>query len=616
MEKKITRKDFLKTVVFGAFGAAAAGCASQATPETVIVTQEVQVPVKETVVVTEQVQNTVKETVVVPEYQGGLPVPRNEVCIINETTVFRVFDKGNPFAPNAIIQSGYDQLIAARLMYLNWATGESINLLVEGYEYSSDYKTMTLTVRKGVKWNDGEAFTAKDIKFTIEMLKANPNLGWSSTMNQWVASVDAPDDFTVIFNLTDSNARFHWNFKQAWSCPIVAEHEWSGQDPTTYAAFPIIGTGPYKFHSAVPELRMLVFERVENWWGTEVLGYDPGAPYMIWQTSPPPDAEIQDLADNFIDHAHSYSSDKNLLDQSVALNPEVVLAPWRDPCPRGIWFNCGKYPLSKPEVRTAMFHCVDKKKAATSLYPWPTVPANYPWADWGGNDQYNYQDILDKYDADASVSYDLDKANQILDDLGFMPGSDGIRVDDQGNKMEFSIIVPQVGVTGEYPIGLDFAENLGKVGITASVKFQEMTPWNDALALGEFDISSHWWCGNWQEPPFFLGTTWQTKNMKPIGERDVANNWIRFSDPELDALAPKMEVTSPDDPAIKDMYKQAFEIFIKNMVSIPVIQTTFVMPFDTHYWKGWPDENNIYAVPFTWWTEFQFVLYQLKAAAM
>ena len=65
MEKKITRKDFLKTVVFGAFGAAAAGCASQATPETVIVTQEVQVPVKETVVVTEQVQNTVKETVVV-----------------------------------------------------------------------------------------------------------------------------------------------------------------------------------------------------------------------------------------------------------------------------------------------------------------------------------------------------------------------------------------------------------------------------------------------------------------------------------------------------------------------------------------------------------------------
>ena len=64
------------------------------------------------------------------------------------------------------------------------------------------------------------------------------------------------------------------------------------------------------------------------------------------------------------------------------------------------------------------------------------------------------------------------------------------------------------------------------------------------------------------------------------------------------------------------MYKQAFEIFIKNMVSIPVIQTTFVMPFDTHYWKGWPDENNIYAVPFTWWTEFQFVLYQLKAAAM
>ena len=622
MTKSIKRRDFLRTIALGAFAVGTASCAPQVVKETVketvVVEKEVEKAVKETVVVEKEVEKTVKETVketVVVEIEknlGGFPVPRDESIIINETTVFRIFDMSNPFIPNGMINSGWDQLIGARLMYLNWASGESVNFLVDGYEYNADYTELTFKVRKGVTWNDGEAFTAKDIKFTIEMLKGNENLGWSSTMNQWVDSVETPDDMTAVLKLTSPNARFHWNFKQAWSCPIIAEHEWSGKDPMTYKAFPPVGTGPYKFKQAIPELRTIIFEKVENWWG-EAAGYDGGPGYIVWQTSPPPEAEIQDLADNFIDHAHSYSSDAKLLRQSQKLNPSVVLAPWRDPCPRGIWFNCSKYPLSKKEVRWAMFHCVDKKKAAESLYPWPTVPANYPWADWGGNEVYDYADILDKYGASFDVSYDLAKAEKILDDLGFAKGADGVRVDDKGAKMEFTIVVPQVGVTGEYPIALDFAENLGKVGIKATVKWNEMPVWDEALQTGTFDISSHWWCGNWQEPPMAFAE-WQSYRVKPAGERATMGNWIRFSNEAFDPVSKSLEDTSPDDPKIKDIYKQAFEMFIDNMISIPVIQTTFVMPFNNTYWKGWPDETAINTVPFTWWPEFMFTVLALQKA--
>jgi len=182
-----------------------------------------------------------------------------------------------------------------------------------------------------------------------------------------------------------------------------------------------------------------------------------------------------------------------------------------------------------------------------------------------------------------------------------------------GDEDGVSFLVPQVGVTGEYPIALDWSENLKKAGISATVKWSDMTPWDEALQTGTFDISSHWWCGNWQEPPMAFAE-WQSERIKPVGERATAGNWIRLDDAEMTALAKKLENTSPDDPAIQDLYKQAFEQFTKLMVSIPVIQTTYVMPFNTHYWKGWPDETSIKSVPFTWWCEFQFVLYDLKKA--
>jgi peptide/nickel transport system substrate-binding protein len=616
VKKKLSRRDFLRASAMTAAGILAAGCAQptaveKVVKETVVVEKEVEKVVKETVVVQKEVEKVVKETVVVEKEVevavGGYPVPRAETLVINETGIQRIFDASNPFAPNAMI-GGWDQACSARLMYVNWASGESVNMLVEGYEYNDDFTQATFIVRKEAHWNDGEPFTANDIAFTVDMVKSNEALSWGSTMNQWVESMDVTDDYTIVFNLTNPNPRFHWNFKQAWSMPIIAKHEWEGKDPLTYKAFPPIGTGPYKYHSAVPEQRMHIWERDENFWG-KTLGYMAGPKYYIYQTGPPPEAEMADLADNFIDHAHSYTSDEQLLRRSQELNPEVVLAPWRDPCPRGIWFNCAKYPLSLPEVRWAFFHCIDKQKAANVLYPWPTVPAEYPFADWASNDPFMFSDILAEFD----TSFGTDKGAEILDGLGFMPGADGIRVDGEGNRMSYTIIVPQVGVTGEYPIALDFAENLGKIGVEATVKWTEGAVFDEMTSTGQFDITSHWFCGNWQEPPMTY-VDWQAWRIKPVGERATSGNWVRLNAPELDAATEQIEVMSPDDPAIVDLYREAFRQYMTYMPAVPVVQTTFVMPFNSHYWKGWPEEGNIYAVPFTWWCEFRFVLFDLKPA--
>jgi hypothetical protein len=369
-----------------AAGAVAVACQPQTVvvKETVEVEKEVEKVVKETVVVEKEVEKEVtkvveKEVTTVVEKEvekvvtvGGYPVPREETLVINETGIQRIFDSANPFVPNALI-GGWNQVCGARLMYLNWAGGESINMLIEEFEYNDDYTAITFYVRNQAHWNDGEPFTARDIEFTVDMVKSNTALSWGATMQQWVESMDVPDDFTITFNLTKPNPRFHWYFKQAWACPIIAKHEWEGQDPITYKAFPPIGTGPYKFHSAVPEQRMIIWERDENFWG-KALGYEAGPRYYIYQTGPPPEAEMADLADNYIDHAHSYTSDEQLLRRSQELNPAVVLAPWRDPCPRGIWFNCAKYPLSLPEVAGPSTTVSTRKKQPTYSTPGRRCP--------------------------------------------------------------------------------------------------------------------------------------------------------------------------------------------------------------------------------------------------
>ncbi len=537
-----------------------------------------------------------------------LPVPREESVIINETTVFRVFSSWNPFVPNAA-GNGYVQSALEHLFYINWATGEFINWLAEGYEYNEDYTQFTLKTRPEVHWNDGEPFTVNDVAFTIDMVKGNAALQWGTTMQEWVESTEIVDDQTLVINLTSANPRFHMFFAQAWSFPVMAQHVWEGQDPLTFRNHPPVFTGPYKLMQELEDRRMFVWERDENYWGKE-RGFFPGAKYYVVQTATVPEAEMADMEANLTDHTHSYTSDQQLLQRTVELNPETILAPWRDPCPRGIWMNNAKYPLSLPEVRHAINHLVNKEKAANVLYPWPTVPAEYPWADWGANDRFAYADILAEFD----LGYDPTKAAAILDELGFTAGSDGIRVDDQGNRLSFTILVPQVGVTGEHPIALDLAEEMGKVGIEASVKWSEMAPFNEAIQTGNFDLTSHWFCGNWAEPPLTFAN-FKSSYTKPIGElANTGFGWVRMQDPDLDEVVAQMELLSPDDPAIEELYREAFRLYLKNMPGIAVIQTTFVMPFNTHYWQGWPEEGNIDAVPFTWWSEFKFVLFNLEPA--
>ena len=78
----------------------------------------------------------------------------------------------SPFSPN--VNCGVDGLLYENLAYVNGVTGQETPMLSTGHQFSADNMTLTFTIRQGVKWSDGQAFSANDVSFTFNLLKQYP----------------------------------------------------------------------------------------------------------------------------------------------------------------------------------------------------------------------------------------------------------------------------------------------------------------------------------------------------------------------------------------------------------------------------------------------------------
>ena len=87
--------------------------------------------------------------------------------------------------------------------FYNAFAGEMIPWIATGHRFNDDYTEVTIDIRPGVKWSDGRPWTARDLVFTINMLRANaPDLSYSTDMDNWVAEAVAEDSLTARIRLT------------------------------------------------------------------------------------------------------------------------------------------------------------------------------------------------------------------------------------------------------------------------------------------------------------------------------------------------------------------------------------------------------------------------------
>jgi peptide/nickel transport system substrate-binding protein len=541
---------------------------------------------------------------------ANIPTPREQTVIIEQTPI-NVWDSFNPFIPNGEAgQYGITQLCREYMYYANFLTGEVTPWLAESYAYNADFTQCTLKLNPSVTWNDGEPFTANDVVFTQTLLLDNPQLNGAAAVIRDVKTVTAADAQTVVWDLTASNARFHYRFLAGIvsdGLRVVPQHIWAGEDPGTFKFNPPVQTGPYVLEEASASKLYYLWKKRPDYWNTAIL--DPAPQYVMIRQAGEIDTSVQAFLAGNLDDGGSL----DYLNQQMveSQNEQTSRFDFPDPCPRGMYFNIDSPSglFATPEGRWAISHLIDREVIATTIWQPPTRPATYPWADYEAWKAWAPDEVMDQFD----MTFSIDKANELLDAMGATERDGDTRILN-GTPLRLTMITPTRTSDLEYQIGSSFANTAKEAGIEIEVKSLPGSAFGDAFNTGDYDMTIHWLCGM-QFDPNQLYAGFHSRNYKPVGERtegDAAS--ARLQSPELDALIEQLDVIDVNAEASKTVFNEALAVFMQELPAVAPIQTTFPMLFSTAYWTGWPTPEDPYTIPANWWGQFLFAIGRIKPA--
>lgn len=527
-----------------------------------------------------------------------LPVPREETLVIEDTaTPISIFDSFNERIPSGNWNpNGYRQIGQEYFFYANFATGEIVPWLATGYEYNDDYTEFTLFLRDGVTWSDGEAFNADDVVYTGTVILENEELSGGSFRNA-VASVSATDDLTVVFTLNGPTPRFHYEMIAiVGGFTVWPEHIWSDEDPLTFKNNPPVSTAAYQLSQVLEQQRAFIWERNNDYWGADVFGL-PEPKYIVYRNSPESsDVDFELYTSGAVDHAHQLNWQQMQL--AEGMGDQFTYAIDVDPCPRNIYFNTARYPFDITEVRQAINLMVPRDLIANVIWQPPSEAALHPWNNWELTAQYLYDDILAEYD----WSQDLERAAELLDAAGFTLNEDGIRVDADGNNMAYQIITNRPVGHEQYQIAQALADEAAKLGISITVRSLNSSAFWDLIDTADFDMGSAWLCGAF---------------IDPVGLYDLDNGDLyntHFESEELRAAFEIISTNLPDSAEAEQGYRDALTVLMRDVPTMPVVQTAQLMPWNETYWTGFPTNDNLYVQPFSWWSTFYLAVFELQQA--
>lgn len=524
----------------------------------------------------------------------------------NQLTDFNVM---NPFLTGLSTADGYPYFYEAPYYYNSYATDQIcgpqgtpckdgfIPWQLESYEANADFTQYTLHVRKGVTWSDGQPFTAKDIAFTINMLKDHSDtMTWGIDMKTWVKEITAKDDMTAVITLTEANPRFFFKFfqfHQDIGIFIMPEHIWKDQDPTTFNNIDIakgwpVTTGPWKLVLSTAQQR--IFDRDDSWWAAKS-GFHPLP--SIERIIVIPGADETKIVQLAINNEIDMSIDLRPVNIAAVAkqNPKITTwtgnaAPYgyRDWWPVSIGFNDLKEPFNDPDVRWAINHCIDRKKLVAIGYQGAGEPTLLPFPKFPALEKYT--DTVN--DLAATIDdFSLDKCAAKMQAKGFAKNGDGFWAKG-GQVVPFVISCPGNLFQDIAPL---VTQQLKDGGFNATFKLIQGPEYGDNLNTGNIDafIQGH---GGSVRDPYDTLALYHSRYSKPTGQR--ATQPYRWVNADYDKIVDQMSKIAPDDPQTATLFRQAMQIWIPALPDVGLVQWFHRIPTNTTYWTGFPDEKNPY----------------------
>ncbi len=484
----------------------------------------------------------------------------------------------NPFSPDVRYpaQTGMYE----PLMNYNKATGELVPWLATEYAWNTDNTLLTFKIREGVKWSDGQPFTANDVAFTFDLLKKFPALATASTtiLNDFVDTITAPDDFTIEIKFKKVYTLALFDLANQY---IVPEHIWKDiADPVTFTNDNPVATGPFTEVTRFED-QIYVVEKNPYYW-------QEGKPYfqgLRYPAYPGNDQANLALVNGELDWAGNFVPD--IEKTYVAKDPQNFHYYFTGGDVIMLYLNPAVKPFDNPEVRKAVSMGIDRKMVVNvAMYDY--VP---PSDATGLSEQYQSWKNPKALDAAAWANYDVAAANEILDKAGLKKGSDGFRLDQDGKPMKYSLIAV-AGWTDWVSACQIIAQNMKDLGIDVSVETPEFNAWMDQLGKGQHEWAIGWSTGGPTPYNFYRGLL-SSQTMLPVGEA-ADENWNRFVDEEADKLMEEFVNTS-DAAKQKTIMDQIQMIFVNDAPALPLFPGPDWYEYNTTRFIDWPTLDNPYA---------------------
>ena len=341
--------------------------------------------------------------------------------------------------------------------------------LAESWDISEDGKTYTFHIRDGVKFSDGEVCDANAIKANFDAIIENKDRHtWLEMMNLLVG-VSAPDNKTFVIEL--SEPYYPLLTELGVTRPFAMISPKAMKDGSTKDGVnAYIGTGPYVLTDFVTD-EYAVFEANENYWGEQ-----PKIKKITVKVIPDNQTRILALEKGEIDMIFG----KNMIDAD-AINQytgnDKFTVSLSDPTStRQIVLNTTKEVLADKEVRQALQHATNKQAISDGIFYGLEQPADTLFAK-----TVPYCDIdLEPY------AYDVEQAQSMLDEAGWVVGADKIREKD-GQKLNIDLLYNSDSVT-EKAIAEYLQSEYQKIGISLNIHGEEEQSYRDNMKAGNFDM--------------------------------------------------------------------------------------------------------------------------------
>lgn len=393
--------------------------------------------------------------------------------------------------------------------------GSFIPAVASDYTISEDGTVYTFVLREQVKFHDGSAVTAEDVKFSIDKCADTGSGSPLVAAYSNIAEVVIADAATVEIRLKEPDTEFLASMTTA----IIPK---ANDSPETHP----IGTGPYRYVSRSPQENLIV-ESFGDYWGEKA-----NIQRVIFKVCANPDTILMDLEGGSIDmYARLPAAQAaELSDRFAVLEGTMNLV-------QALYLNHQVAPFGDEKVRKALCYAIEPGEIMQMVSDGKGIEIGSSM--FPSFQKYYMEELNTVYEQD------VEKARNLLAEAGYPDG------------FSFTITVPS-----NYPQHVDTAqvlvEQFKAVGIEANIELIEWESWlSDVYAERQFETT-------------VIGVDAATLTARALLERfttDSGSNFINYHNDDYD-LAFANAAQSTDDLEKTAYYKDCERILAEDAANV------------------------------------------------